>query len=256
MKLFKLIEKLNEKFPENICEPWDNVGLLAGDKNMEIKKVLLSLDVDSNTVDEAINQGVNLIISHHPLIFRPLKRITNDDIIGSRIIKIIQNNIAIYAMHTNLDSSLGGLNDYVFKKMNIDAKRIYITETTNMPLRYYELNKELKLEEVINIIKKNLNIQNLRVISRNFHKNIRRFALVTGSGMDFFNNVKDKVDLFITADIKYHEAQDALEYGIDMIDFGHLESEIYFVNLLEEYLMENTDLEISKYYVEKIFKFI
>ena len=82
MKLTELIDKLNEKFPENICESWDNVGLLLGDKDKEVKKVLIALEVNSKAIDKAIQERVDIIISHHPLIFKSLKKITKDDMIG------------------------------------------------------------------------------------------------------------------------------------------------------------------------------
>lgn len=256
MKLAKLIEKLNEKFPENICESWDNVGLLIGDKNKDIKRVLLALDINSKVVDKAIEMNADLIISHHPLIFRPLKKILSDDIIGSRIINLIKNDISVYAMHTNLDSSFGGLNDYVFNLLNIQSKRIYVDQTNNRPIRYYELDEAINIEKISKKIKEALNIDKLRIISDEYYSSsmIKKIALVTGSGMDFFDEIKDKVDLFITADVKYHEAQDALEKGLSIIDFGHYESEVVVVDLLEKYLMDNTDLEIEKCYLDKVFR--
>lgn len=256
MRLSTLIEKLNEKYPNNICEQWDNVGLLIGDKNEDIKKVLVSLDVTSKAIDKAIKVGANLIISHHPLIFKPIKKIVSDDIIGKKILKLIQNNISIYAMHTNLDSSLDGLNDYVFKKLDISAKRIFVNETNNRPLRFYKLDQEISLDKMVKIVKDKLNIQNVRVISNDYTSNkIGTFAIVTGSGMDFFDEVKDKIDLFITGDLKYHDALDSLEYGLSIIDFGHYESEIHAVDLVETYLKENTDLEVERCYLNKVFEF-
>ena len=208
MKLTELIDKLNEKFPENICESWDNVGLLLGDKDKEVKKVLIALEVNSKAIDKAIQERVDVIISHHPLIFKSLKKITKDDMIGSRIMRLLKNDIAVYAMHTNLDSATDGLNDYVFKLLDLDAKRMYEDETKNRPLRYFNLTKKMTIEEMVEVVKEKLNISQLRVIYDEYYtkKDIKSFALVTGSGMDFFNEVKDKVDSFITADVKYHEA--------------------------------------------------
>ena len=143
MKLTELIDKLNKKFPENICESWDNVGLLLGNKDKDVKKVLIALEVNSKAIDKAIQERVDVIISHHPLIFKSLKKITKDDMIGSRIIRLLKNDIAVYAMHTNLDSATGGLNDYVFELLGIDAKRMYEDETKNRPIRYFDLTKKM-----------------------------------------------------------------------------------------------------------------
>lgn len=255
MKLTELIDKLNEKFPENICESWDNVGLLLGDKDKEVKKVLIALEVNSKAIDKAIQERVDIIISHHPLIFKSLKKITKDDMIGSRIMRLLKNDIAVYAMHTNLDSATGGLNDYVFKLLDLDAKRMYEDETKNRPLRYFNLTKKMTIEEMVEVVKEKLNISQLRVIYDEYYtkKDIKSFALVTGSGMDFFNEVKDKVDLFITADVKYHEAQDALEQGVSIIDFGHLESEVHTVDLLSNYLKETTNVQIVEFHNNPVY---
>lgn len=255
MKLTELIDKLNEKFPENICESWDNVGLLLGNKDKDVKKVLIALEVNSKAIDKAIQERVDVIISHHPLIFKSLKKITKDDMIGSRIMRLLKNDIAVYAMHTNLDSATGGLNDYVFKLLDLDAKRMYEDETKNRPLRYFNLTKKMTIEEMVEVVKEKLNISQLRVIYDEYYtkKDIRSFALVTGSGMDFFNEVKDKVDLFITADVKYHEAQDALEQGVSIIDFGHLESEVHAVDLLSNYLKETTNLQIVEFHNNPVY---
>ena len=164
MKLTELIDKLNEKFPENICESWDNVGLLLGNKDKEVKKVLIALEVNSKAIDKAIQERVDVIISHHPLIFKSLKKITKDDMIGSRIMRLLKNDIAVYAMHTNLDSATGGLNDYVFKLLDLDAKRMYEDETKNRPLRYFNLTKKMTIEEMVEVVKEKLNISQLRVI--------------------------------------------------------------------------------------------
>ena len=255
MKLKALIDKLNEKFPENICESWDNVGLLLGDKDKDVKKVLIALEVNSKAIDKAIQERVDVIISHHPLIFKSLKKITKDDMIGSRIMRLLKNDIAVYAMHTNLDSATGGLNDYVFKLLDLDAKRMYEDETKNRPLRYFNLTKKMTIEEMVEVVKEKLNISQLRVIYDEYYtkKDIKSFALVTGSGMDFFNEVKDKVDLFITADVKYHEAQDALEQGVSIIDFGHLESEVHTVDLLSNYLKETTNVQIVEFHNNPVY---
>lgn len=257
MKLANLIEKISEKYKENLCEPWDNVGLLIGDKNMEIKKVLLAIDANSKVIDKAIEINADLIITHHPLIFTPLKKIVLNDIISGRIIRLIKENISVYAMHTNLDSANDGLNDYVFKLFNLNAKRIYEKETENRPIRYYEFKNPVTLDEIIQKVKKGLNIDTLKVIADEYYTSniIKKIAIVTGSGMDFFNEVKDKVDLFLTGDVKYHEAQDSLEYGLPIIDFGHFESEVHVVDLLEKFLLKETDLDIEKCYLGKVFSY-
>ena len=102
MKLKSLIKKIESKYPTNLAYDWDNVGLLLGDKNQDISKVLVCLEANEKIVEEAINNNVDLIVTHHPFIFSKMKKITTSDFKGRLIYKLIKNNIAVYSMHTNL----------------------------------------------------------------------------------------------------------------------------------------------------------
>ena len=116
MKLSKLINIIENKYPTNIAEKWDNVGLIVGDYNKEINKILICLDISSKAIEKACEIGADLIISHHPMIFSELKKVLFSDITGRKIIRAIEEKIAIYAIHTNLDSAVDGLNEYVWNK--------------------------------------------------------------------------------------------------------------------------------------------
>ena len=102
MKCKEIIAKIEEKYPVSFAEGWDNSGFLAGDVSWEVKKVFLALDATDEVIDAAIQCGADMIITHHPLIFSGMKKVTADDFIGRRIIKMIQHKICYYAMHTNL----------------------------------------------------------------------------------------------------------------------------------------------------------
>ena len=116
---------LNKLADVKLAEKWDNVGLMLGDYNNEVNEVLVCLDVTTKVVKEAIDNNVDLIVSHHPLIFKPLKSLNFTDDFKSNIIRdLIKNDINVYAIHTNLDSSINGLNDYVLKKLGILEYRI------------------------------------------------------------------------------------------------------------------------------------
>lgn len=117
MKLSEIISRLEEKFPRQNAESWDNVGLLIGNRENEIKKIQISLDVTMRVIENAVENNVDLIISHHPFIFSPIKDINNDSVIGRKILKLIENKIAVYSLHTNLDSTMLGLNDLVGEKL-------------------------------------------------------------------------------------------------------------------------------------------
>lgn len=112
MTLTYIIEQINKLYPESVAENWDNVGLQIGNPNDNIKKVMTTLEVTDEIVDEAIKKKVDLIITHHPLIFKPLKTLALNSS-NDKIYKLIQNNIAVYAMHTNVDVCVNGMNDWL-----------------------------------------------------------------------------------------------------------------------------------------------
>lgn len=119
-KLKEIISTLEQLAPCHLAESWDNVGLMVGSKDEEVQKVICALDVNEAVVDEAIQTGAKCIVSHHPFFFAPLKKLNLDDTKGKMIKKLIQNNIAVYSMHTNYDIASGGLNDYLCHLLNLE----------------------------------------------------------------------------------------------------------------------------------------
>ncbi len=124
MRISELVNYLEEKFPLKSQADFDNCGLLFGDLNTEISSVLVSLDCTEEIVEEAISKGANLIISHHPLIFKGIKKLTGKNYVEKTLIKAIQNNIALYAIHTNLDHHLEGVNAEIARRLDIENPRI------------------------------------------------------------------------------------------------------------------------------------
>ena len=121
VKVKNVFDHLNRLADIKLAEKWDNVGLMLGNYNDEVNKVLVCLDVTTDVVDEAIKNGINLIVSHHPLIFKPLKSLNFTDDFKSNIIRnLIQNNISVISFHTNLDSASLGLNDFLAKKLKLE----------------------------------------------------------------------------------------------------------------------------------------
>lgn len=139
ISLSKLIKEFEEKFPRELAEEWDNVGLLVGDIRKKINKVMLCLDITREAVDFSVKEKVDLIISHHPFIFKGQKKILSDNVIGSKIIDVIKNDIAVYSAHTNVDAAKGGLNEYILEKMNLDGQML---ETEEIALRRFNLKEK------------------------------------------------------------------------------------------------------------------
>lgn len=238
LKVKDIIGNLEKKYPKANAESWDNVGLIVGKLNQEVRKVQLSLDATDKAIENAIKNNADLIITHHPMIFKPVKTITTMDNLGRKIIKLIENNKSLYAMHTNLDSSKDGLNDYILNLLEVEnSKIIDVNEFDNEVGigRLYTLSKEMNIDEYATFVKNSLKIKNIRIISENREKIIKKVALINGSGMSYWRKVKSLgADLFITGDIGYHDALDAKEAEINVFDIGHFESENCFVELLRK----------------------
>ncbi|BBA53062.1 Nif3-like dinuclear metal center hexameric protein [uncultured Fusobacterium sp.] len=243
----KIISFLEEKYPRSNAEEWDNVGLLVGDNDKEIKKIQISIDATEKAVDYAVKNKVDMMITHHPLIFKPLKSIVMSELPGRKIIKLIKNGVNLYSVHTNLDSSKDGLNDYILELLKVKKYKIVDInqndETAGIG-RIYSLDKKITVSEYADFIKEKMKIKNVRIISNDTEKEIKKIALINGAGMSYWRKVKSLgADLFVTGDISYHEALDAKETGLHLIDIGHFESENCFSELLKKKL-EEIGLEI------------
>jgi len=144
-----IINILEKKFPKINAEEWDNVGLLVGDYDKEVKKIQFSIDVSLEVIENAIKEKVDMIITHHPFIFKAIKSINEQDILSKKIRALIRNDINIYSIHTNLDSSVSGLNDYVLEKLGYtDYKFLDYDEEKNCGIgRIFKLDEEKDLKK-------------------------------------------------------------------------------------------------------------
>ncbi|MDH6459498.1 dinuclear metal center YbgI/SA1388 family protein [Fusobacterium sp. PH5-7] len=237
-----IINFLEEKYPRSNAEEWDNVGLLVGNNKKDVKKIQLSIDATEKVVDYAAQNNVDMIVTHHPLIFKPLKSIVMSELSGRKIIKLIENGLNLYSIHTNLDSSKDGLNDYILELLEVKKCKIIDINANDETAgigRMYTLEEKITILEYANFIKTKMKIKNVRVISNDLKSKVKKIALINGSGMSYWRKVKSLgADLFITGDIGYHDALDAKESGLHLIDIGHFESENCFSELLKKNLEE------------------
>lgn len=240
IKCSAIIKLMEEYANPNLAEDWDNVGLIVGDENSFISKILVSLDIDDKVIDEAISNNCNMIISHHPFIFKSLKSIKQSDILGSRIIKLIKNNICVYSAHTNLDIADNGTSDTFAKLLNL--KNISnLFKKDNFPVglgRIGELDKSITFSNLIENVKNILNVENL-VVSGELDKMVKKIAICTGAGgeIDFIMEAISKnCDVYITGDIKYHNSQFANDVGLSLIDATHYASEAIIIPVICNYI--------------------
>ncbi|BBM40076.1 hypothetical protein JCM16776_0281 [Leptotrichia shahii] len=268
MKLWQIMGELQTIFSPKIAEDWDNVGFLVGDNTREINKVLFCLDVTEKAVQKAVDNNVDLIISHHPVIFSGLKKITNETVHGRKILKLIENKIAVYSIHTNSDFAINGLNDFIMDKLNLDGEKIIFNEhefEDYNPIknkmehvrgglaRIKILNEKMKLGDLIERIKDSLGISYVRYVG-NKNSYVRKIGLVTGGGSSFMYEVANRIDVFLTGDLRYHEALDALEEGRILVDIGHFESEYLFVDMMEQEMGKFFRGEMIRHFEDEVFK--
>ena len=251
MKLKSILEQINKKYPENLQYSWDNSGLNIGNLDSDVNKIMLTLEITSDTVDEAVKKGVDLIISHHPFMFSKVNQITNKDLKGKLIYKLIKNDINVYCMHTSSDVAENGLNDYFVKLMSYKPSEIldpvgvaefYDAATKTTVTKEYGLGRIVRLGQGLRALdflqnlKAALKIENIRLVGDPMN-NIESFAVVTGSGAEYFEMCHQKnVDLLITGDMKYHQAIDSKEMGVMVADFGHFGTEDIFAESIIDFI--------------------
>lgn len=246
MELKELISKLELLAPNKAAEKWDNPGLLV-DTKRDIKKVMLAVDASDYVIEKAIDNNVDLIITHHPLIFTGLKKVNYADFIGRRILSLAANGIALYAMHTNYD--ICQLSDAAGKKLGLVKEGIIeITdESENVGFGMYgtisddELSKigkrecNITVNDIANLVKLQFELPNVRVFG-DLNKNVSRIGIFPGSGKSAVHEaISNSIDVLVTGDIDHHAGIDAVAEGMCIIDAGHYGIEKIFVDCMEEY---------------------
>jgi len=231
-----VLDMLSELAPVSLKMDFDNVGLLVGDRSKEVNRLLIALDITDAVIDEAVALGAELIVSHHPLIFTPLKSVLSDDICGRKVIKLIENGISAICMHTNLDIVEGGINDVLIKALGAEPEMLIEPTGEGVGLgRVGQIPEPLTLEVFLERCKTALKVSDLRYVSGG--KDVSRIGVMGGAGAFALENaVKAGCDTYITADIKYHEFLNAADYGINLIDGDHFCTENLIIPVLHEKL--------------------
>lgn len=259
-KVKDILEYFEAAAPFYMKFDFDNIGHLVGRLETEVNKVIVALDITDDVIDEAINIGANLIVSHHPLIFEAIKKVTFDDSKGRKIIKMIENGISCICLHTNMDSAKGGVNDALMDALG--AKNIsLLAPHGNHPdgtaygiSRIGELETDMELEPFLLNIKSSLNSNGLRYVSGG--KKVRKIACCGGAGAgDMIAAFNSGCDTYVTADLKYDHFLLAKELGLNLIDADHFCTENVVVPVMAEMLSKtfaNLDVLISKVHSQTI----
>ncbi|XVG95024.1 Nif3-like dinuclear metal center hexameric protein [Eubacteriales bacterium KG127] len=228
MKINELFEKFNKIMPESLAETWDCVGPQLTFHDIEVKSVLVALEITPEVVEEAIVKGVEAILIHHPIIFSPLQSLDSKNCKNKMLINLIQNKISVYAAHTNYDKLKDGNNDYLAKQLALN--NISFLEESNGIVKKGTLDTVMTLKEfVIKICHDTYTPENQVRYVGNDETKIKKIALCTGSGAEYYKlALEEGCDCFVTGDIKYHDAQDAKTYNFSLVDLGHYHSEKSF----------------------------
>lgn len=231
MTVNQIFSFLNSRFPVSDAMDFDNVGILIGNPKTEVKKALICLDCYSKTIEYAVKNQCQLIITHHPVIFSPIKNILS----GSIAFEAVKNNISVISMHTNLDVGVGGINDRLCELLGLSEIAHVIAQDG------YKLKSGvISPISAKNLAKRLKTALGGRIKFVDGGKPIKSILVCSGSGGNFINEaINFNVDALITADIKHHQFLQAVDCGISLFDAGHLETEDIIVEPLKDLLSEN-----------------
>ena len=245
MTVQNIFNFLNNLFPVSTACDFDNAGLLIGDGDAEVKKALVSLDCTKKTVENAKENGCNLIITHHPVIFAPIKNL----LAGSIPFELAKNSIAVISMHTNLDMAEGGVNDCLCKVLGL-RNIAPVTAEDGFILRGGEID-DISADCFAQKIKTALG-GSVKFVDGG--KEIRKVLVCSGSGGDFLETaIQNGYDAFVTSEVKHHQFLMAEDFGISVFDAGHFGTEDIIVNPLCDLLKVNfADVEFITYHSNSI----
>lgn len=243
MKCRELIERLEELAPPECACDWDNPGLIAGSWDQEIRTVLVALDATDQVIDQAEEMGADMILTHHPLIFKAVKQINDGDFIGRRLVRMIQNRICCYAMHTNFDIAPGCMADLAAQRLGLlETEPLEPTgERNGQPIgigKAGRLPEPVAAETLIATIKERFELPFVTVYGADLLKEpVSRLAVSPGAGGSMISwGLKAKAQVLLTGDIGHHDGIDAAANGMAVIDAGHYGLEHIFIPYMKAWL--------------------
>lgn len=249
----EIIRILEKQSPEGYACDWDNVGLLVGSRKKEIRRIYIALDADDRTIKEAAEAGADMLLTHHPMIFKGLKKVNSDDFIGRRVIELIRNDMAYYAMHTNFD--IAGMADLAAERMGLLETSVLQEAFVEEPLngvgqeghrlgigKVGMLPEKETLKDCVERTKKAFEVDAVKVFVNPMdeaflERPVHRVAICPGSGKSVIKDaLRAGAQVLVTGDIDHHEGIDAAACGMTIIDAGHYGLEKIFIPYMQQYL--------------------
>ncbi|MCR5788572.1 MAG: Nif3-like dinuclear metal center hexameric protein [Lachnospiraceae bacterium] len=252
MKCAEILKALYELAPLCYAEEWDNSGLLVGSERREVRRVYIALDALDFVVEHAVKARADLLVTHHPLIFRPLKSVTDENFISERVLRLAEAGISCFAMHTNFDVCVMASQ----AALDLELKNPRVLSPTGKrdgePKdeapgfgMYGDLPRPMHLNECVDFVKEKFGLAHVNVFG-DPRNELYSAAVVPGSGGSFVSDaVRSDADVLITGDVSYHEGIDAVMQGVCVIDAGHYGIEKLFVPYMEQFFVNRfPELEI------------
>lgn len=233
MTVLEFYNKLTEKIPNSLSCSWDGDGFeVCPDHTAVVRRVLISLDVTDGCIDHAKKNGYDVIVSHHPLLFKGIKEISNADPDGARVISLIKNNISAMSFHTRLDALDGGVNDVLASLLGLCSVQKAECDGEGM-MRVGELKENMDVHDFALLVKEKLSAPSIRIASAN--KAVRRVALLGGSGGSCNSLLQAcGADTYVTGEFKHHELLDPCGVGANLIEAGHFYTEYPVCSMLRD----------------------
>lgn len=247
--LNQVCDFLDQFAPTRLAEDWDNVGLLVGDDSVEVNRIMTCLTVTPASAREAIAKQADLIVSHHPLPFRPIKKLTTDQTPSRLLWELIRGNVAIYSPHTGFDSAAQGINQSVCERIGLQAIAPIIPAVDGTDGlgagRVGDLSKQLSVGELVEMVKAKFELPQLRFVG-DPEATVSRVASACGSGGSFLQPaIKSGCDAFVTGETDFHTCLEAESRGVALLLLGHYSSERFAIEMLAGKMKEQfSSLEI------------
>lgn len=256
MILYDLMEYLNQMFPFETSEDWDNSGKQIAYDQKTINRIVVGVDLTDKLLNKAIEVHADLIITHHPFIFSPLKSVDISSYKGDMIKKMIVNDISSIALHTNYDLSFHGMGQVIGSKMGLVNLACLATGENSQESGFGsvgDLVDEVELSEFIDNFKRKFQLDYVTLYNESVRKKIKKVAFCGGAGGEFISDaINIRSDIYITGDITHHDAQSAYEGGVVLMDPTHYGLEKVFVDHISELIRDRfSGVELIPYHINE-----
>ena len=254
-KVSELYDFLDSKFPRSYSCAWDNDGLMVcGDLNREVVRVLCTLDVTDEAIDYAVNGDFDVIVSHHPLIFKPLRGVNPADPTARRVLRCLDKGITVMSFHTRLDAAPGGLNDIFAKLLGLADVTVLEADGESVG-RIGTLPEALAPSEFAANVKKALKAE--RVLYAQAEPVVKRVAICGGAGKDFVRAAKAAgADSYLTGELSYNLMEDAPMLGLNLFEAGHFATEDFICSYLTLLILKEFTQVQTGYFGSNLIKVV